>query len=64
MAHEAGLPFFACAGSDFVEVFVGRGAKRVRSLFEDASRAAPCVLFIDELDALGGRRNAGGGGCE
>lgn len=65
VAAEAGVPFLSCTGSDFVEVFVGRGAKRVRSLFEEARRAAPCVLFIDELDALGSSRNMrGGGGSE
>ena len=57
VAHSAGVPFLHCAGSDFVEVFVGRGAGRVRQIFELASSRAPCVLFIDELDALGGRRS-------
>ena len=66
IASAANMPFLACSGSDFVEVFVGRGAKRVRTLFEEAARRAPCVLFIDELDAVGGRRGAGGaaGGLE
>ena len=66
VATEAGVPFLACTGSDFVEVFVGRGARRVRSLFEDAARHAPCVLFIDELDAIGSSRSARGlsGGSE
>ena len=66
IASAADMPFLACSGSDFVEVFVGRGAKRVRTLFEEAARRAPCVLFIDELDAVGGRRGAGGaaGGLE
>ena len=62
VASEAGVPFLSCTGSDFVEVFVGRGARRVRSLFEEASRRSPCVLFIDELDALGASRSARGGG--
>lgn len=64
VATEAGVPFLCCTGSDFVEVFVGRGARRVRNLFEEAARRAPCVLFIDELDALGtsrsGRSSVGG----
>ena len=66
VASESALPFLSCTGSDFVEVFVGRGARRVRSLFEDAARRAPCVLFIDEIDALGASRSYGGGGrgCE
>ena len=62
VAGEACVPFLCCAGSDFVEVFVGRGAKRVRSLFDEAARRAPCVLFIDELDAIGTARSARGGG--
>eukprot|EP00967_Tisochrysis_lutea_P049578 scaffold60756_cov35-Tisochrysis_lutea.AAC.2 len=61
VAGTAGVPFLSCAGSEFVEVFVGRGAKRVRSIFEEASRIAPCVLFIDEIDALGSRRADHGG---
>ena len=56
VATEAGVPFLSCAGSDFVEVYVGRGARRVRSLFEDAQKRAPCVVFIDELDAIGSAR--------
>jgi cell division protease FtsH len=60
MAAEAGIPFFYCAGSDFVEVFAGRGAARVRSLFQRASKNAPAVIFIDEIDALGGARHMGG----
>jgi len=60
MASEAGLPFFYCSGSDFVEVFAGRGAARVRSLFERASKNSPAVIFIDEIDALGGVRRSGG----
>jgi len=64
VAGTAGVPFLCCSGSDFVEVYVGRGSRRVRTLFEEAARRAPCVLFIDELDALGGRRSAGGHGSE
>jgi cell division protease FtsH len=60
MASEAGLPFFYCSGSDFVEVFAGRGAARVRSLFEKAAKNSPSVVFIDEIDALGGSRRSGG----
>lgn len=64
MAKEAGVPFFAMAGSDFVEMFVGLGAARVRDLFADARKAAPCIIFIDEIDAIGGKRSSGqfGGG--
>lgn len=58
MANECGLPFFHCSGSDFVEVYAGRGASRVRSLFAKARKAAPCVLFFDEIDALGKSRSA------
>ena len=61
IASEAGLPFIFCAGSDFVEVFAGRGAARVRDLFKRARKAAPCVLFFDELDALGKERCGGDG---
>jgi len=56
MAAQAQVPFFYCSGSDFVELFVGRGAARMRSLFKEAAAAAPCVIFIDELDALGKQR--------
>lgn len=59
MAAEAGVPFFYCSGSDFVEMFVGRGAARIRALFEKARKAAPCILFIDEVDALGKQRSGG-----
>jgi cell division protease FtsH len=64
MAGEAGVPFFCITGSEFVELFVGVGAARVRDLFEQARQAAPCIVFIDELDALGRARGAGvfGGG--
>ena len=62
IAAEAGLPFLYCTGSDFVEVFAGRGAARVRDLFKRAKKAAPCVLFFDELDALGKERSGGGDG--
>jgi cell division protease FtsH len=60
MAGEAGVPFFSITGSEFVEMFVGVGAARVRDLFEQARAAAPCIIFIDELDALGGARGGGG----
>ena len=59
VAGEAGVPFFSISGSEFVEMFVGVGAARVRDLFEQARRAAPCIIFIDELDALGKMRGAG-----
>ena len=60
VAGEAGVPFFSISGSEFVEMFVGVGAARVRDLFEQARKAAPCIIFIDELDALGRSRGAGG----
>mmetsp|Transcript_49706 Transcript_49706/g.158751 ORF Transcript_49706/g.158751 Transcript_49706/m.158751 type:complete len:688 (-) Transcript_49706:156-2219(-) len=59
VAGEAGVPFFSASASEFVEMFVGRGAARVRELFAEARKRAPCVVFIDELDAVGGRRGAG-----
>lgn len=59
VAGEAAVPFFSISGSEFVEMFVGVGAARVRDLFEQARKAAPCIIFIDELDALGGARGAG-----
>ena len=59
VAGEAGVPFFAVAASEFVELFVGRGAARVRELFAEARKASPAVVFIDELDAIGARRGAG-----
>ncbi|MGA9866732.1 MAG: ATP-dependent zinc metalloprotease FtsH [Acetobacteraceae bacterium] len=59
VAGEAGVPFFSATGSEFVEMFVGVGASRVRDLFEKARKTAPCIIFIDELDALGRARNAG-----
>jgi cell division protease FtsH len=62
VAGEAGVPFFALSGSSFVEMFVGVGASRVRSLFEDARKQAPAIIFIDEIDAIGGRRGPGGFG--
>ncbi|WP_374448284.1 ATP-dependent zinc metalloprotease FtsH [Stella sp.] len=61
VAGEAGVPFFSISGSEFVEMFVGVGAARVRDLFEQARKAAPCIIFIDELDALGRSRSAAGG---
>jgi len=62
VAGEADVPFFSITGSDFMEMFVGVGAKRVRNLFADAKNEAPCIIFIDELDAIGRRRGAGLGG--
>ena len=66
VAGEAGVPFFSLAGSDFVEMFVGVGASRVRDLFKDAAKAAPCIIFIDEIDAIGKSRDSryGGGNDE
>ena len=61
-AGEAGVPFFTISGSDFVEMFVGVGASRVRDLFEQAKKNAPCIIFIDEIDAVGRKRGAGLGG--
>jgi len=60
VAGEAGVPFFSLSGSDFVEMFVGVGASRVRDLFREAKKSAPCIVFIDEIDAVGGHRGAGG----
>ncbi len=62
VAGEAGVPFFIISGSDFVEMFVGVGASRVRDLFEQAKKCAPCIVFIDEIDAVGRQRGAGLGG--
>lgn len=62
VAGEAGVPFFAISGSDFVEMFVGVGASRVRDLFEEAKKNQPCIVFIDEIDAVGRRRGTGMGG--
>lgn len=62
VAGEAGVPFFSISGSDFVEMFVGVGASRVRDLFENAKKNAPCIVFIDEIDAVGRQRGAGVGG--
>ena len=62
VAGEAGVPFFSISGSDFVEMFVGVGASRVRDLFENAKKNAPCIVFIDEIDAVGRKRGAGLGG--
>lgn len=64
IAGEAGVPFFSVSGSDFVEMYVGLGAKRVRELFEDARKKAPCIVFIDEIDAIGTHRGAYGGNSE
>ena len=61
-AGEAGVPFFSISGSDFVEMFVGVGASRVRDLFDQAKKNAPCIIFIDEIDAVGRKRGAGLGG--
>ncbi len=63
-AGEAGVPFFSCSGSEFVEMFVGVGAARIRDLFQKAKKSAPCIVFIDEIDAIGRRRNAGAGNEE
>lgn len=60
IAGEAGVPFFSFSGSDFVEMFVGVGASRVRDLFREAKKKTPCIVFIDEIDAVGGHRGAGG----
>ena len=62
VAGEAGVPFYTISGSDFVEMFVGVGASRVRDLFEQAKKNAPCIVFIDEIDAVGRQRGAGLGG--
>jgi len=62
IAGEAGVPFFSMSGSDFVEMFVGVGASRVRDLFDQAKKSAPCIIFIDEIDAVGRQRGAGLGG--
>src|SRR6185312_9323127 len=62
VAGEAGVPFLSISGSDFVEMFVGVGASRVRDLFDQAKKSAPCIVFIDEIDAVGRQRGAGLGG--
>ena len=62
IAGEAGVPFFSLSGSEFVEMFVGVGASRVRDLFKRAKENAPCLIFIDEIDAVGRQRGAGVGG--
>ena len=62
VAGEAGVPFFSISGSDFVEMFVGVGASRVRDLFEQAKQNAPAIIFVDEIDAVGRHRGAGMGG--
>ncbi len=62
IAGEAGVPFFSISGSDFVEMFVGVGASRVRDMFEEAKKNAPCIIFVDEIDAVGRHRGAGTGG--
>ncbi|HEY6074947.1 MAG TPA: AAA family ATPase, partial [Anaerolineales bacterium] len=64
VAGEAGVPFFSTSGSEFVEVFVGMGASRIRSLFKKARTKAPCIIFIDEIDAVGRKRHTTGGGGE
>ena len=60
VAGEANVPFFSMSGSEFVEMFVGMGASKVRDLFKQAKEKAPCIVFIDEIDAIGGKRNSGG----
>ena len=62
VAGEANVPFYSISGSDFVLMFVGVGASRVREMFKDAKQAAPCIIFIDEIDAVGRQRGAGLGG--
>ena len=62
IAGEAKVPFFSISGSDFVEMFVGVGASRVRDMFEQAQKSSPCIVFIDEIDAVGRHRGAGMGG--
>merc|ERR1719506_2434280 len=62
VAGEAGVPFISASGSEFVEMFVGVGAARVRDLFGEAKKNAPCIVFIDEIDAVGRSRASGGGG--
>ena len=62
VAGEADVPFFSISGSDFVEMFVGVGAARVRDMFEQGRKSAPCLIFIDEIDAVGRQRGAGLGG--
>ena len=62
VAGEAGVPFFSISGSEFVEMFVGVGASRVRDLFDQAKRNSPCIVFVDEIDAVGRHRGAGLGG--
>merc|ERR1719379_2576930 len=62
VAGEAGVPFVSASGSEFVEMFVGVGAARVRDLFDEAKKNAPCIIFIDEIDAVGRQRAGGGGG--
>lgn len=62
MAGEAGVPFYSISGSDFVEMFVGVGASRVRDLFDNAKRTSPSIIFIDEIDAIGRKRGSGMGG--
>ena len=64
LAGEAGVPFISVSGSDFVQQFVGVGAARVRELFDIASRNAPCIIFIDEIDAMGRIRNTSGGAAD
>ena len=61
LAKESGVPFFYCSGSSFVEMYVGLGASRVRSMMKEAKKLAPCIIFIDEIDTVGGKRSMGGG---
>src|SRR5947209_9409085 len=64
VSGEAGVPFFSISGSEFVEMFVGVGASRVRDLFDQAKRHSPCIVFVDEIDAVGRHRGAGLGGSD
>ena len=64
VAGEAGVPFFSMSASEFVEMFVGVGASRVRDLFDQAKKHAPCIVFVDEIDAVGRQRGAGLGGAD
>lgn len=64
IASEASVPFFSIAGSEFDEIYAGVGASRVRSIFSQAKKQAPCIIFIDEIDSIGGKRSTSGSGSE